>query len=200
MKHKILMSLVLSLAFVFSANASLISLERFNLASNPGANLQSFWDAYTGTTEFVTISGDYSNLFRGSVNNNTIYKLTVDFSSDSAKNISLFAGLDAGYGAEAYINGISTLPKTNGLWWSNNWAGSQVISLNEIGATPGMNVLTFYWAENNNSGGNSFEIFEANIGRLALSEQSVLAAVPEPLTLTILALGLFGLGARRFKR
>lgn len=192
MKNLMRFAFLLVVSASFHVNANLIKIEHFDVNSQEIA-LKSYWDSYGGTKHTYTLNGDATLLFNGSGNNNTIYKMTIDLSSDSAKNISIFAGLDAGWGAEVYYNGVQSFDNDTGIWWRRNWQDSSIISLTGLGATAGQNILEIFWSENSNSGGNSFEIMEARIGRVALSESSVAAAVPEPSLVALFSLAILSL-------
>jgi hypothetical protein len=187
MKRKICSLIGLFLAATFSVNAAMVNVQSADIATNfSNTDLATYWSNITPTTsEDIT---DLSGLFTGSGNNNTIYKLTATFNSANGLEVDFSAGLDAGYGAEVFVNSVSQFDTTDNLWWSNNWNSSAVININDIIFGAGTNTIEVYWAENSNSGGNSFIITETPIEAVDASAPAMFA---------LLGLGLAGLAFRR---
>ncbi|GGW84469.1 CCXG family PEP-CTERM protein [Alteromonas halophila] len=178
----------------FSANAALITIESAdaNFGNNTNVDLAGYWaglDADDISSEAFTAA---TMLFSGSQFNNSIYKMTINLFPGTERQFSFFAGLDAGNGAELFHNGALIADINSNLWWSKRWSNNSVIAQNmQLGA--GSNQLTFFWAENSNSGGNSFEFAIDGAERAALSVNNVQAQVPTPGTLGLFALTLIGL-------
>lgn len=187
MTRKIYSLIGLFLAATFSVNAAMVNVQSVDIASNFSNNdLATYWSTITPTTsENIT---DLSGLFSGSANNNTIYKLTATFNSVNGLEVDFSAGLDAGYGAEVFVNSVNQFDTTSNLWWANNWNSSAVININDIIFGAGQNTIEIYWAENSNSGGNSFIITETPIEVVDASAPAMFA---------LFGFGLVGLAFRR---
>lgn len=194
---------ILILACSFSANAALITIESAdaNFGSNRTVDLASYW---AGLADNEIASESFSAatmLFNGSAFNYSIYKMTINLFPGNDLNFNFFAGLDAGNGAELFHNGSLVADVNTNLWWSRNWTNSQVMSQGLVLAA-GSNEITFFWAENSNSGGNSFEFSIGDGERLALSAPNLQAEVSAPSTIGIFAMTLIGLslfGRRKSK-
>jgi hypothetical protein len=200
MKNKYIIALVFFISFTTNTYASLITMERINFSGStnlnaPGTDLQNFWNVYANLNNILITPdiGEATLIFNGAGNNNTLYKMSINFSIGSIKEIDFYAGLDAQYGAEVYLNNTSIYDTTNNLWWARKWQNTDVIAIENIDLALGNNVLEFFWAEGRNSGGNSFQISETSLGRVALSSDSLAAAVPEPRNIILFALLLLGL-------
>lgn len=189
MKRRIYSLIGLFLAATFSVNAAMVNVQSVNIANNFSNNdLATYWSSITPTTsENIT---DLSGLFSGSGNNNTMYKLTATFDSANGLEVDFSAGLDAGYGAEVFVNSVNQFDTTSNLWWANNWNSSAVININDIIFGAGPNTIEVYWAENTNSGGNSFIITETPLEAVDASAPAMFA---------LFGLGLAGLAFRRKK-
>lgn len=190
MKHKLNSLLGLFLAASFSANAAIITIESVDIATNFNhSDLQAYWNGISPTSsQNVT---DLSGLFfNGRSNNNTLYKLTADFSSANPLEVTLLAGLDAGLGAEIFVNNVLTVDDNSNIWWSRNWSSADVIGVEDILFGAGMNTIELYWGENGNSGGNSFSIVESELATVEASS---------PTIAVLFGLGLAGLAFGRKK-
>ena len=200
MYKKLLATLILACSF--SANAALITIEsaNTNFGSNKNVDLASYW---AGLDDSDIASESFSSatmLFKGKEFNNSIYKMTINLFPNKDTKFGFFAGLDAGYGAELFHNGNLVTDINSDIWWSRNWNNSQVIS-EDMMLSAGSNEITFFWAEGNASGGNSFEFALAG-ERLALSSANLQAQVPAPSTIGIFAMTLIGMslfGRRKSK-
>lgn len=196
----------LCIAASFSAKASLITVDSIKLDSQLNTNdLSTFWDNASQdpsaiiSTESIT---EATLLYSGSANNNTFFKLTAEFASSSYETVSFFAGLDAGYGAEIFFNNDMISNVDSDIWWQRNF--TKAIELIDLELTAGLNTIEVFWAENGNSGGNSFELnFDQN-QRMALAASNLpsaaIATIPEPSSFALFAIALAGLGFARKKQ
>ena len=184
MFKKIMSIAVLFFAVSFAANAAIITVQSADIDDLfTETDLAAYWDSITpSTSQTITLPTGY--LFNGSGNNNSIYKLTATFTEDEGSVVNFDAGLDAGYGAEVFVNGQRVFNTESNLWWTRNWNSSAVISLVDLYFGPGENIIEVFWAEDGNSGGNSFR---ANV------------RVSAPAILSIFGLGLAGLVFTRRK-
>jgi hypothetical protein len=190
MKHKLYSLLGLLFAASFSANAALIKIESVDIAQNFNqTDLQAYWNSKTPTSSLKVT--DLSGLFfNGSKYNDTLYKLTANFSSANPLEVSFLAGLDAGRGAELFVNNVLTVDKSSNIWWQRNWNSAHVIGVENILFESGPNTIELYWSENGNSGGNSFKLVETELSAVNASAPSVAI---------LLGLGFAGLALRRRK-
>ena len=108
-------------------------------------------------------------------------------------------GLDAGYGAELYVDGALVLSRTDDLWWSRNWNKStDVFSLTDYTFTPGSHNIDLYFAEGCCDGASSIRItnhFLQNVSTLNTASLQA-ATVPEPQSLMLFAMAILGLAVR----
>lgn len=190
MKHKLNSLLGLFLAASFSANAALITIESVDIATDFNeSDLQAYWNSTSPTSSQIVT--DLSALyFNGSAYNNTLFKLTADFSSTNPLEVSFLAGLDAGRGAEIFVNNVLTVNDDSNIWWSRNWNSSDVIGVENILFDAGSNSIELYWGENRNSGGNSFILEETELAAVEASS---------PAIAVLFGLGLAGLAFTRKK-
>lgn len=200
MKFKSIALMALFFTCVTTANASLITVDRADAVfGNANIDLQAAFagiDAADITSE--ALPSDVL-LYNGSQFNDTIYKLTMDFTSSKNRVMDFFAGLDAGRGAELYLNGTLVNDANQNLWWSRNFNSSQVFDTTGLNINAGQNIVELYWAENGNSGGNSF-LFSIDGGNAkVLSADNLTNSVPSPSLFVLLGLGLAGLVVARRK-
>lgn len=199
MFRKILATMGLLLSISFSANAALITVERADaVLGTANLDLAGYWASLSSadiTSEMIQTA---TMLYNGSANNNTIFKMTIDVPNSVDVLFSLFAGLDAGRGAEVFVNGNLIADVNSNIWWSRSWSHSSVIAAENLNFLANqMNQIVIYWAENGNSGGNSFEFMVDGGPRLALSQDNLYSAVPAPSTIALFGLALIGLGLSR---
>lgn len=198
MKIRFLSAVALIAAlFGAQANAATITLDTRSLDTNPNA-FGSMLDAYNGQSSTVT-SRDLNQFWRKRIGNYSIAHLNISLDSDVTGTWLFDFGLDAGYGAELYVNGTQVEDRSDDLWWRYNWNNSDVLS-GEGDIEYGSNSIDLYFAENCCNGRSSGRFSNdggASWWRLSVAELDA-ATVTEPSTLLMLGLGLLGLaGARR---
>ncbi len=201
MYKKFIAALCVVITCSFSANAALITVESADASlSGTDVDLAAHW-ATLSASDITSHSVDIaSNLFRGSDNNYSIFKMTIKVATGFDINFSLFAGLDAGHGAEIFSSNGFFKNVSDDLWWNRSWSNGDVIAAENMSMTTGMNELTVFWAENTNSGGNSF-MFSVDGGqRLVLSNENLATSVPTPSTIGLFALTLIGLSLSRRRK
>lgn len=202
-------SLLAAFAFIScTVNASLITVESVSLDQRLNtSDLSAFWNgvllnpaSIVSTTDIT----DATNLFAGSINNNTFYKMTVAIEVAGTNVMSFFAALDAGYGAEIFFNGNLVANIDRDIWWGGRSLvnNSQIIAVEDQTLRNGTNNIEVFWAENGNSGGNSFEISIDGAERMALARTNLAyASIPEPSSLGLFAMAVaafsFSLRKRR---
>ncbi|MDT0595441.1 CCXG family PEP-CTERM protein [Glaciecola petra] len=203
MLKKLFLSASLFTSLVFAANAAIITVEYAD-ATFPNANndLAAYW----ATINSSDISSDdiavATGLYKGSSNNNTIFNMSIEVNTAVNTVFDLYAGLDAGRGAEVFLNGSLVVDVNDNLWWSNNWNpvtnSAELISATGMNLSTGYNIINVLWAENGNSGGNSFELAIDGGQRQALSStQLSTVSVPAPSSIALLGLALVGVAFTR---
>lgn len=198
-KYVVVISLIMACSF--SANASLITIEQSDInISSVNVDLAAIWAGLPiGDITSEELSGEATLLFSGSAHNNTIFKMTIDVPNTRDILFNLYAGLDAGRGVEVFVNGLLFSERNANIWWGRSWSNGNVFSAEGLNFLTGGNQIVVYWAENGNSGGNSFEFSVNNGNRLALSSDNLRTSVPTPSTIALFGLALAGLGFSRRK-
>ena len=196
MNLKHIKAVVLSLLMVVSsAQATLITHDSRHIADPYNEDIPlDAWYALTSNIDSQVIT-EFVNVKTGQ---NKFNFLTIDFTMDFDGTWNLDAGLDAGYGASLYLDGLAVLQRTDDLWWSSNWNNSDVMSTS-FDLSAGDHTIALLWAEGCCNGASSIR-FSDNGGNdfSMLSVDNVnLATVPEPTSLALFGLALFGLALRR---
>ncbi|CAA0357963.1 exported hypothetical protein [Alteromonas infernus] len=62
----------------------------------------------------------------------SVSHISFEFDFSSLVQFTLFAGLDAFYGAEIYVNGSNVLDTEDDLWWRKTWTNSDVQSVDRF--------------------------------------------------------------------
>ena len=140
----------------------------------------------------------------------SVSHISFEFDFSSLVQFTLFAGLDAFYGAEIYVNGSNVLDTEDDLWWRKTWTNSDVQSVDI--ASIGLTKIDVVWAEeccgglssiafsSDLLGGDLLVLTDENIQALNTASSSNVAQVHEPSVLLLSLVGAFFIGARRFKR
>ncbi|MEQ3648102.1 CCXG family PEP-CTERM protein [Alteromonas sp.] len=185
----------------FASQASVITYSYADLdgSFDASASLLDYYNSQTAT-EVSIADFDMEGTFDDSIMN-----VTFSFDLDTDTSFEIFAGLDAGYGAEIYINNALVLDTTADLWWSKDWTSSDVISFEEL-LTAGSNTFTIVWAEECCGGlssiafssplvaGGDFTTLSVSaLSELEASSPNSSVAVNAPGTVGILALSLIAL-------
>lgn len=140
----------------------------------------------------------------------SVSHISFDFDFSSLVQFTLFAGLDATYGAEIYVNGVSVLDTQDDLWWRRTWSNADVQSVDATSI--GLTKIDIVWAEeccggqssiafsSDLLGGNLLVLNDTNIQALNTASGNNVAAVHEPSALLLSMLGMFFIGVRRLKK
>jgi len=195
-KHIKAVLLTLTLACT-SANATLITHESRSIAGGfSSTDLLDSWNALSNTITSKEVTS-FVNVRPG---NNKLNILTLDFNTNYADTWTFEAGLDAGLGAEFYLNGNLISSTYRDLWWSNNWNSRNVFAVNDLMINEGKNTIQIVWAEGCCNGGNSIRFTDFRGEATLLTTDSLRAAsVPEPQTIALLGAALLGLRLRSRK-
>lgn len=173
----------------FDASSSL--LDYINNSSNVTTSNISAFDMVNSETQSVSL-------------------ISFDFDFSSLVQFTLFAGLDAFYGAEVYINGTNVLDTEEDLWWSKKWSNGDVQKIDV--ASIGLTSIDVVWAEeccgglssiafsSDLLGGDRVALNDQNIQALNAASSSNVAQVHEPSVFLLSLVGAFFVCARRFKR
>lgn len=192
----------------FSAHAGFITVESVKLDNGLSTkDFSSYWESVLLDPNSVIKTEDIVDatlIYNGSAHNNTFYKLTAEFGASLYDTMSFFAGFDAGYGAEIFFNSSIVSDVDSNIWWARNF--NNAIEIEDLDLLSGLNTLEVYWAENGNSGGNSFELSFDQNQRMALAASNLptipsvsTASIPEPSTLALLAIATIAFGFSRKK-
>ncbi len=172
---------------------------------DPSESLLDYINNSTSVTSSNVTSFDMVNSETQSV---SLVSFEFDFSS--LVEFTLFAGLDADYGAEIYINGVNVLDTEQNLWWRRSWNNSSVQSVDAT--TIGLTQIDIVWAEDccggqssiafssDILGGDLLVLNDQNIQSLNAASSSNATQVHEPSILLLSLVGAFFIGARRIKK
>ena len=118
---------ILSLSNV--ANAGLITFDTKTLQGETiNDDIKASWESNTKTVTSKNI--ETFNLL--DIGRNTIGHVNINFAVQNNALLSLDFGLDAGYGAELYVNNTLIIDRSDDLWWRHNWSNSDVFSLTTL--------------------------------------------------------------------
>jgi len=187
------------LAFSQLSHAGLITFETKSLN---GAvltdDLKSSWQA--NSNQVTTRELDAFDLV--DIGRNTIGHLNVEFYIAEQGFWTFDFGLDAGFGADLYVDGALAVSRTDDLWWTRNWQHGDVFSLDNFEFSQGNHSIDLFFAENCCDGLSTIRLTNHATQEVSvLSSQSLpTASVPEPDTRALFALGALGLIMRRKKK
>ncbi len=185
---------VLSLSHV--ANAGLITFDTKSLQGEIlSDDIKSSWDSNTKTSNSRNI--EIFNML--DIGRHSIGHVNINFVVENRALFSLDFGLDAGYGAELFVDNILVVDRSDNLWWSRNWSHSDVFTLNTYEFTKGEHNIDLYFAENCCDGLSSIQLTNHYTQEVSLlsTESLKAASVPEPESIALFSLGLLGLAMRR---
>ena len=184
----------------FQASAALITLETKDIQDrNMGSDIKSAWDNNTNSIDAFNLDTFANIKVADKVHAYKIAHVNISFDIGSKNPLSFDFGLDAGYGAQLYVDGIFNQERIDNLWWGNNWNHAQVFSLTDFTFATGSHNIDLYFAENCCNGANSIRFTDGLNQQTSLLSVSALEAakVPEPSQLMLFSTALLGLLIRR---
>ena len=197
---RFIISCTLSISFTvtsLSSHATLITYELQDFVGNfSQADLMTEWFNLGGADYSQAITS-FEHIYSG---NNRFSHLTIDFIMAEQGLWTIEAGLDAGFGAQVYIDGQSVFKDSSNLWWTYRWHHEDVVRLENLVFSPGRHKIEFFWLENCCNGYNTLRLTDRISGVtsvLSLSSlQAALGTMPvaEPISFALFILGLLVLG------
>jgi hypothetical protein len=188
---------ILILLLSSHANASLVTLQSLdiNRSFDYSDSFKTYWNnnalginapdvLEVDTFEDIRTGGDKLNL------------LSIEFDLTSDTLFSFFAGLDAHYGAEIYIDNELIHSVYADLWWSKNWNHRSVVTLEDALLSTGQKLVEIFWAESCCNGPNSVMFAFNNEAPQFLTKSALDLATTEvsaPTNIALMGLGLLGL-------
>lgn len=179
------------------ANAGLIT---FNTKSLDQAtltdDLKTSWDLNGNS---IIHRDDVDSFEQFKIGRSKIGHINISFDLDQVGYWTLDFGLDAGLGAEIWVDGLLVVDRTDDLWWAGNWNHSDVVSMINQEFSVGFHSIDLYFAEVCCDGPSSILFTDNATQQVAFLSNDVLpqASVPEPASAALLALGALGLMVRR---
>jgi len=183
---------VIALAMSQFSYAGLISFDTKSLSGELLTDdLQSSWLANSNEVRSRELDVD--------IGRNTIGHLNINFTVAAQGFWSFDFGLDAGYGAELFVDGNLIVDREDDLWWKRNWQHSDVFSVNTYEFSQGSHSIDVYFAENCCDGFSSVRMTNHATQEISMLSSNALqaASIPEPATVALFALGAVGLMLRR---
>lgn len=188
--------LIISSLFIISANATVMTMDVRNYQASKFAasDYQQKWADHDSTISSNSIS-EFSKFKSG---RNSFSHLGINFDMGLLDSISFQFGLDAGFGGEIFLDGLSLTQDSSDLWWRYDWEHIDVLAGMVVPLTPGMHSLDIYWAEGCCNGYSSGRFLTDNGSTWqTLSVVNLdAAAVPEPASLALMLFGLSGIAYR----
>lgn len=186
----------ISLAVSQTVHAGLIS---FDIKSLRGESLTNDLHASWLSNSNEIRSRELDNFEQVDIGRHSIAHLSISFDLATQSTWSFDFGLDAGYGAELFVDGNLVVDRTDDLWWRRNWQHSDVFSLTAYDFTKGSHTLDVYFAENCCDGLSTVRMTNHSTQEISMLTSSALqaASIPEPATAILFGLGALGLLLRR---
>ncbi|REL30573.1 CCXG family PEP-CTERM protein [Thalassotalea euphylliae] len=179
--------------------AALITYETQGFTGNfSSLDLKTIWLNLDGDINSQSLD-EFERVWSG---NQTFSHLTIELNLAEDTIWTLQAGLDAGLGAQVYVDGISIFKDSTDLWWAYNWNHSDTVKIENLSLSQGLHQLEFYWLENCCNGFNSIRFTEQSSGITSVLNRAALSSfeIPNPVSVSLFGLALVGLFFTSFKR
>ena len=188
--------LTAAMSISVNASASLMSVETRTIDNVAAINSNDFITSWNSQSSVIATNS--IDAFEGyKTGNNTINHFSLNFTASAIGYWGFEAGLDAHYGAAVYFDGLLLANRSDDLWWSNNWANSDVIKGIGTDISVGNHLFEIYWAESCCNGPSSVRFSTDGENWDIVSKANIAAAVPAPSALAIFGIGLIAFGLRR---
>jgi len=189
--------IVISLTVSQFSHAGLITFDTKSLTgSSITSDLQASW--FSNANQVNSRNIDEFTLI--DIGRNRIGHLNINFDVAEQGFWSFDFGLDAGFGAELFVDGNLIVDRTDDLWWARNWKNSDVFSLDTFDFTQGQHNIDLFFAEKCCDGLSTIQFTNHLTQETSILSSTALkaaASVPEPATAALFALGALGLILRR---
>ena len=189
--------IVISLTVSQFSHAGLITFDTKSLTgSSITSDLQASW--FSNANQVNSRNIDEFTLI--DIGRNRIGHLNINFDVAEQGFWSFDFGLDAGFGAELFVDGNLIVDRTDDLWWARNWKNSDVFSLDTFDFTQGQHNIDLFFAEKCCDGLSTVQFTNHSTQETSILSSNALkaaASVPEPATAALFALGALGLILRR---
>ncbi len=189
--------IVIALTISQFSYAGLITFDTKSLTgSSITSDLQASW--FSNTNQVNSRNIDEFTLI--DIGRNRIGHLNINFDVAEQGFWSFDFGLDAGFGAELFVDGNLIVDRTDDLWWARNWKNSDVFSLDTFDFTQGQHNIDLFFAEKCCDGLSTVQFTNHLTQETSILSSNALkaaASVPEPATAVLFALGALGLILRR---
>lgn len=204
--QKLLNILTIWLLGMGVANAALITYSYTDITSSFNSS-SSLYDYITNSSN--TTSSSVTDFTLVSGEEDSVSMVEFSFNLASLTDLDVFAGVDADYGAEIYVNGVQAFDTQDNLWWKLDWSNSDVFGVADD--FNGFVDIKIVWAEECCGGSASIalsssvlpsglnELSVSNLEALEIASSGSSVSVPTPSTVFLLGLGVLLIGTRKFR-
>ncbi len=201
---------IAALTIASQANASLITVSTGFSGTGPQTNAADYKTVVHaavasptsgyGNQTLSTFDNISNHGLFGSSNNIAFeYNITFNVAATEAGNWGFRAGVDFGRGGAVFLDGNALGFKSNDMWWNGSYGvASQYFGYNNV-LSAGNHTLSIYGLEGCCDGGQQAQFRIGTGAFTSFSNADQHNPIPEPTTLALLGLGLFGIAAKRRK-